>query len=394
MQLRALDIANFRSLGALSLPELGRVNLLVGKNNCGKTTVLEALRVLASNASLATMLELAVEREDVGLNESRDRFTSKGLVSSLFKDYSIETSEILIGERQSSHHLRMSQVHYLFVQEEEEDGVVRGRRQVLTAEETHRIASEDPDAELRQALRVAFGNGESDLIRLDRVLSSGSLEASAERRDLLTPCAYVPARPNDVNDLAILWDQIALTEREQQVIEALKLIEPAIQGLTFVESDPLIDEARRMLERRFHSVVSRRSARRIPLVKLQGSDLRVPLRSMGDGLHRVLDVVLSLVSIQNGLFLIDEFENGLHYSIHDKLWKLIYEIAAQRSVQVFVTTHSDDCVDAFARVSVATDEVGVLYRIARPASGDQEHFVKRYSEANLADARNAEVEVR
>ena len=115
---------------------------------------------------------------------------------------------------------------------------------------------------------------------------------------------------------------------------------------------------------------------------------------MGDGLHRVLDVILRLVAVQDGFLLIDEFENGLHYSIHEKLWHLIFTVATERNVQVFVTTHSDDCVKAFTRVSLQSEEKGVLYRLVRPETPEQAHFVRRYSEETLEEAEEADVEVR
>ena len=68
----------------------------------------------------------------------------------------------------------------------------------------------------------------------------------------------------------------------------------------------------------------------------------VPLGSMGDGMLRVLQIILKVFSAQGGFLLIDEFENGLHYSVQEKIWALIFKLAEQLNIQVFATTHSWD----------------------------------------------------
>ena len=185
-------------------------------------------------------------------------------------------------------------------------------------------------------------------------------------------------------------DEISLDDaKKQQVISALNLVEPKIKNLAFIEIESVSDVIGEIIGNK-----DTPSKKRMPFVRLQNSVLNIPLKSMGDGVHRILDIVLHLVSAEKGILLIDEFENGLHYAVQEKLWGLIFKIATELDVQVFVTTHSADCVHSFARASMETDENGVLYRIARPQQADEPHFVRRYSEEGLSDALDAEVEVR
>lgn len=394
--LNSLNIINFKSLRSLDLPELGRINLFVGKNNSGKTSVLESLRVLSSNGSIRTLIELAAEREDQGPSESSEELGSlKRLIASAFTDYAIDTKEIRIGDFSGSVNIALKRIKYSFIREPDVSGVLIGkRRHVLDSDQVNELEQMDVDElDIREGLEVSTNEKPAELVRIDRDISRVLLDNAFGKKELLASCAYVPARPNDIDELANIWDQISLLDSDQEVVKALKLIEPSIAGLTFVETDPYLEEIARRLQRRSR-IGSRSSVRRIPLVKLEGSNVRVPLRSMGDGLHRILDVVLRLVAIENGFLLIDEFENGLHYSIHSKLWQLVTKVAAERSVQVFATTHSDDCVQAFSSVSLSSKENGVLYRIARPQIGHGPHFVRRYSEELLADAENYHLEVR
>jgi len=83
---------------------------------------------------------------------------------------------------------------------------------------------------------------------------------------------------------------------------------------------------------------------------LKGDSNVIPLKSMGDGINRILTIILALVNSDNGYLLIDEFENGLHYSVQEKLWEIIFKLSKSLNVQVFATTHSEDCIRAFESV--------------------------------------------
>jgi AAA15 family ATPase/GTPase len=85
------------------------------------------------------------------------------------------------------------------------------------------------------------------------------------------------------------------------------------------------------------------------VIKLSEIPGVLPLKSMGDGINRILTIILALVNAENGFLLIDEFENGLHYSVQEQLWKIIFSLSKKLNVQVFVTTHSNDCISGFER---------------------------------------------
>ena len=76
----------------------------------------------------------------------------------------------------------------------------------------------------------------------------------------------------------------------------------------------------------------------------------VALLRMGNGVHRILTVLLALSTCENGILLIDEIENGLHYSVQEAMWDMIFEIAERLNVQVFATTQSIDTILAFGRI--------------------------------------------
>jgi AAA15 family ATPase/GTPase len=71
---------------------------------------------------------------------------------------------------------------------------------------------------------------------------------------------------------------------------------------------------------------------------------------MGDGMNRILTIILALVNSDNGCLLIDEFENGLHYTVQENLWRIIFHLSKELNIQVFATTHSEDCIKGFQSV--------------------------------------------
>ncbi len=67
---------------------------------------------------------------------------------------------------------------------------------------------------------------------------------------------------------------------------------------------------------------------------------------------RLLGVALALVNASDGVLLIDEIESGLHYTVQADMWRLIFRVAHRLNVQVFATTHSWDCIEAFQKAAL------------------------------------------
>ena len=131
-------------------------------------------------------------------------------------------------------------------------------------------------------------------------------------------------------------------------MKALNIINDDIDRITFV-TDGLRDRYR------------------IPVVSLKNSGKRVRLSSMGDGLNRVLTIILALLNAKGGVLLLDEFETGLHYSVQTQLWEIIFMLAEELDIQVFVTSHSSDCLKAFTKAN--NKEMGMLIRLEQRKAG-------------------------
>jgi len=116
------------------------------------------------------------------------------------------------------------------------------------------------------------------------------------------------------------------------------------------------------------------------------------LRSMGDGINRILTIILALVNAENGFLLLDEFENGLHYTVQKQLWEIIFKLSQKLNVQVFATTHSNDCISGFENVlNSSTNTVsGKLIRLDN-VNGVIKQVEFSPKEIEIANDQNIEV---
>ena len=336
--LDAIDIKNYRTLNDIRLTALGRVNLITGKNNTGKSTLLEAIAIYASKSDLDLLFRLLIERgENFKKDDNTKNVTEINIkaFASLFTNRVIgfdqkdaisigSVEKTLFGEETSTENSISIRFVKFFDEnvgplENEATGPIRRRRTIIEHENDQHLVDNKIGLELR------VGN-------INYILSLD--EERPYRfgfRGFGTNVGFQFIRPRNIDrELNVkLWDNIALSELENYVIDALKIIEGKSERIAFIEVG---------------------SRERVPVIKLTTSNNILPLKSMGDGINRVLTIILALVNSDNGILLIDEFENGLHHTVQEKLWKIIFHLAEVLNVQVFVTTHSEDCISGFENV--------------------------------------------
>lgn len=375
--LPSLEIKNFRMLEDFRVEKLGRVNLIVGKNNSGKSSVLEALRIYAGNANRKLLERIAAEHDEqfrpLGLQGS-DPDGSVPFASFFSgRGFPVAGGKIVIGPTATDPDA-LSIAYGL--QEEIEEFTADGGKTIRT----RFLASgpEDGNWDLKRfffCLRVSRRRLTFDM-RLDQPDQSPRIRLPDSAG---MPCSVIPTQFVSVDELANEWDNIALTDGQKTVTEALRIIAPEFEGITFVRRDGGAGELRR-------------TAR----VKLSNCEAPVTLGSLGDGMVRVLQLALKLFPAKGGLFLIDEFENGLHYSVQEKIWALLFEMATKLDVQIFATTHSWDCIESFAQVARTGTAEGVLFRMGKSVrASDRGNVIATVFDAEeLYNITQGDVEVR
>jgi len=121
----------------------------------------------------------------------------------------------------------------------------------------------------------------------------------------------------------------------------------------------------------------------------------IPINLMGDGIRRILGILATIYERRNGILLIDEIENGLHYSTLSVLWKTILKAVFDNNVQLFVTTHSYECIQAMTTAyqsSGRNKDFISLFRIEKDKSG--RHHAFQYESDTLIAGIEKDFEVR
>src|SRR5579859_2917028 len=357
LALPSLEVQGFRCFQDLRIDKLGRVNLIVGKNNIGKTSLLEAIQLYATRAHPAILRQiLTVRDEDKGRQQVEEALSSAKYLFFGRKAITGPTDPVKIGPIENpEQQLRISLDFYTLKIDKE------GRHtwQILMPEEYSTAESPTP--------RFSVFLGED-------FITSYSLDVVTRYLSLVKEINLISVDVNGLGKqtIAQLWDKITLTDYEQEVLKALRIVAPGIEAIN------LVDQSAR--------------GERTPIVKARGMSEPLPIRTLGDGMQRVLGIALALVNAQDGILIIDEVENGLHYSIQEDLWERIFQLAHQLNVQVFATTHSWDCITAFQEAARAEEnEEGLLIRLDYKEVGI---VATLFDEQDLAIATRDNIEVR
>jgi AAA15 family ATPase/GTPase len=350
----SLEIEQYRAFQHLKIDHLGGVNLIVGKNSVGKSCLIEAVRLFVEAGSPSILRQLVEARDETynyNMRSQRERdYESDSelflLVKNLFygrRDLLDDHEPIHISSPSNPEQTLMISVNW-FTEEVGEDKLRRLKRLEkplsVQPKSAFDFVYESIEAPI-PGLTFQIGRTMENSLPLRRIFDS-------RYTDLLKPHhIFVPAHGLDVSKLSQLWKDITLTKLEKEVRQALNIIIPDIEGINVIDS-------------------TERFRDKTAIVKLSTVTEPIPMRSLGEGLNRVFGIALALVSAQNKILLIDEIESGLHYSVQYELWKLIFEVAHRLNIQVFATTHSWDCVEAFQQAATENEsEEGVLIRLQR-----------------------------
>ncbi len=334
--LRNLKLEGYRGFRSYELDGLTRVNLLVGKNNCGKTSILEAINLLVSGGSPFVLEQSARRRGEVKVPEDSE--------APYRRENALDISHFFLG------HALSPSVRFSLSSDNEK---VSASVSILSIEdirdESQRaLFDEEMDSSPELGLRIT--NNERDDLPLLPISAEGLLRMSQYPRSpqwwhrnapapptvqFLTPDSLYPGSMRD------MWDKVLMDGRESDVIDAMRILDPKLDTIHFLTGSA---------SRAF-------SGKAGVLVGFRGGGQRVPLGSHGDGMRRLLALSLSLIKTTNGILLIDEVDTGLHWTTMEEMWRLIVNTARKSNVQVFATTHSYDCIRGLASLAEFSTEL-------------------------------------
>lgn len=328
--LTRVDIANYRGFKSYRMEGLAQVNLFVGKNNSGKTALLEGLQFLTSGGEMAVLAQAAERRGEVIV--SRQDPSMRFEVSHFFHGHILALDSAFSVRGDNGYPPVAAKVVAL------SEGKPKGGQTAptrtappafaikieggRTGEHEHRVYR------LTRGGGVVFEEGPF-MLHVDPITEQPVMLRRGER----SASRFIGTDSLDTATLGAMRDEVVLAGKEREVDDALRILEPALESVQMLTG---------MLP--FAQVGSRAGA----VVGLKGQQGRIPLGSMGDGMRRLLALSTSLVCTKEGALFVDEIDTGLHYSVMADMWKLVVKAAASSDVQVFATTHSWDCIEGLA----------------------------------------------
>lgn len=368
LALPSFEIQGFRAFEHLKLEKLGRVNLFTGKNNVGKTSLLEALWVYANQGSPNILWSLLEGRDEgrplpelrMAADEEMENQISS--VRYLFHGRKPQKSGAQIMEfGPSKASAQRVTVKFTWAENIVDE---QGNRRIREAELSDEI-------DTIPAFLIQSGKN-VNLIRLDRLFVRSMRDQFSIQME--RACIFLPANGLSINELGKFWDNITLGPQENDVLGTMKIIEPEIERINLIGNQQ-----------------SSRYRERIPIVKVGYDESPMPLRSLGEGMNRMFGLALAMVNAKGGILLVDEIESGLHYSVLPSMWKFIFEAANRLNVQVFATTHSWDCIDGFQQAAALSEDDGMLIRLENKKG---KIISTLFQEKELAIATREQIEVR
>jgi AAA domain, putative AbiEii toxin, Type IV TA system len=312
--LKSLEIRRFRAFEQFTMGGLTRVNLLIGGNNAGKTTVMEAAELLLGRGEPWAVVRSPTRREGQAVPNV---FPPRGLapVRHLFHGHQFRPGASF-------------EVHGGAGPEEQLRCELRPSRRDAAEPATLELpfaGDQDDEPELELVSYLAGQPVARIPLRAGGVLIDRYTRDRGE--DVGAPVNFVDTRDPEAR-LSWMWDRVVLTPKEADVVAALQLVDDRIERLAQLSTQG--------------------NARPPIVVKRSGANEPVPLGTMGDGAKRLLVLSVNLATAAKGTLLVDEIDTGLHHTVLGAMWRLVLATARRLDVQVFASTHSLDGLRALA----------------------------------------------
>jgi len=361
-----LEIENFRGIKSLEIDALARVNLFVGRNNCGKTSVLEAAFLLTgmSNPTLIPRIE---NWRGLVPNESSD-------LKNFFYDQKHNEGFTLSGrQRTESRELNVTPVYGDF-----------DVGQVVSAPSNGGDTIRDGDpiksAVFSTAIEQSLTGLKSEFVfqsHVDNKNQKGYQHKATIRlvKSEDTPFRIELDEKYEEPTLALflhgsyspnLVDRMLNEKHKDVILNWLQPIEPKVQDI-------------------------RINMNGVVMVDI-GMDNFLPINHLGDGVVRILNMLSYIYSVKNGILMIDEVENGLHVSSIEYMWEMVLESSKQNNTQIFMTTHSSDVIKGLSLALKDKSDSVAGFWLSK--FDDDRTKAYRYSPDRLEKALDAGIDIR
>ncbi|MEN9358732.1 MAG: hypothetical protein RL095_267 [Verrucomicrobiota bacterium] len=290
-----IHIQNFRGIAELKIESTRKVNLIIGDNNAGKTSLLEAIFFLFGSHRTDVFNQVNTLRTyNVPLS---------GNIQPLWENIFNKASP------QRRFHIEAQlDGQPLVVDAQESQSNLIGS---FTGEKAQSTDATLSVSHLNQHSQIVFRN-------------NGQLEITSPVPVILPKLFYISPHFNHavafISDLKKTGHYEACRDALRQLFHDTKF-----------DLDILIESG-------------------LPVLYARSSDAFLPINFYGDGLQRIVFLLAAVVQCRDGYLIIDEVENGIHHSRLASFWQQLLDFAERFNVQLFVSSHSYECLQKFLPV--------------------------------------------
>ncbi len=347
-------IKNFRCFKDTKIEGFERVNLIGGKNNAGKTALLEALFLFISPEPESILFLKKIRRELLSSIQKNPEQTWANFFFNNQKDsvielklsdqinyYDDELLDIVRTVKLTSQDSIKPNFDNIDLKNLDEN-LTGSSKYILSALKINSTINDDYFEYEKDYTLIANPLGEieissssiSEPIRdksgqhLPKYKNSNIVNLvrkSLNKTPIFCLSSFVKYSHQE---LAHNFDTAILNNKSNKILNILKKLDPSIEEIRTLS----IGEPDIYLRRK--------------------DETFLPISLFGDCFKRVLDIILQLINAKNSVCLIDEIENGIHYQNQREFWRNLFKLAVELDIQIFATTHSLEMIQAFADVSL------------------------------------------
>lgn len=349
----SIEIDRFRGIKHSRLDGLRQVNLFFGKNNCGKSSVLDAIFLISGMSNPKLPLNINLMRD-------YRRFEATDM---LLDFYALDASSP-IGITACNDEKRNLQIS-LFESTDSKVDLLNPDKNI-----DNNIATTDPDSQYGLVLKYDVnGQTHKSSIKMNKAEENELRQTISidKRYKENMPCLYLSPK-FDFHAYIEGLANVLKNKDEAFILQALRLIEPEIRDFVLSRQEVLVDT---------------------------GLGQRIPVNMMGDGVRKILSVLTAIYECKDGIVLIDEISNGFHHSVMKDLWKVVISAAQKNKVQVFATTHDIDSIKGLRDAIIMSKEdqdAVACFKLQRTAESELKAY--HYSPESVDYSLNQEIEIR
>lgn len=303
---KSIVINNYRNLRHVNLHKLSRVNIIGGMNGVGKTSLLESIFILLDRVDPMVLIKPAIFRNFVmDFDSEGKRIFSEGDSS--------RNITIAAHTKSGREQLTISSGALQEPLPPINVPLNEGRPISPTIQATSGLTVSFSLNQHQEGKAIFFKNAQGIMTQVTKPFSPVSVRGS-----FISPSSrYIQP------DLAERFTEVVQAGQLEKLVEAVRVVQPKLTNLQLlqVSGQALI-----------HGNV--------------GVGQEIPINMLGDGALTIACIVMHIIATRGGVLLIDEFDAAVHFSVLRKIWYMISTLSAKFNAQLFVTTHSRECIQA------------------------------------------------